>query len=149
VIPSQKITIKNEQVLADLAASIAKKLSPETVGATVIGLAGPLGAGKTTFTQKLLAAYGVEGPVTSPTYTIETVYKLPAGPFARCYHLDAYRLEGEEDLEALDFTDRLADPENLIIIEWADRVKAALPSDAIYISIGICGKETREISIRL
>lgn len=147
VVSPQKITVKNEVELADFAADFAAKLTPGSIGATVLALHGELGAGKTTFVGKLLAAFGVTDPVTSPTYTIETVYRLPQGSFARCYHLDTYRLEGEVDLDALDFTDRLADPENLIVVEWAERIKDALPSDAIHIYIKIGEKEAREISI--
>lgn len=128
-------TIHNLSELHDFAADLAAGITPNKDKATVIGLVGPLGAGKTAFVQELLSVYGVDGPVTSPTYTIETVYQLPDSPFARAYHLDAYRLEGAEDLEVLDFTDRLADPANLILIEWAARVSDLLPRNTFYIDI--------------
>lgn len=143
----QKITVQNEAELADFAADFAANLRPGSFGATVIALRGPLGAGKTTFVGKLLAAYGVTDPVTSPTYTIETVYKLPQGPFSRCYHLDTYRLEGEADLAALDFSTRLADPENLVIIEWAERVESALPSDAVWVTLTLEEGDKRSLTI--
>lgn len=133
--------------MADFAADFANKLTPGSIGATVVALIGPLGAGKTTMVGKLLAAYGVTDPVTSPTYTIETVYKLPSGPFSRAYHLDTYRLDGSADLAALDFESRLADPENLILIEWADRIKDVLPSDSKRISIQIEENEERVITV--
>lgn len=128
-------TIHSLSELHDYAATLAADITPDAEKATVIGLRGPLGAGKTALVGELLSVYGVEGPVTSPTYTIETVYQLPEGPFTRAYHLDAYRLDGAEDLEALDFSRRLKDPENLILIEWATRVEDLLPADTLYIDI--------------
>lgn len=129
------VTIHSLTELHEFAASLAADITPDADKATVIGLRGPLGVGKTAFVQELLSVYGVEGPITSPTYTIETVYQLPAGPFARAYHLDAYRLDGADDLESLDFTRRLKDAENLILIEWAARVEDLLPKDTFYIDI--------------
>lgn len=131
-------TIHNLSELHDFAANLAAEITSDEDKATVIGLVGPLGVGKTTLVQELLSAYGVQESVTSPTYTIETVYQLPDGFFARAYHLDAYRLEGVEDLEVLNFSARLDDPENLILIEWATRVAGMLPVDTFYIDIAFC-----------
>lgn len=135
VIKPATATIHSLSELHDFAAKLAVDITPDKGKATVIGLCGPLGAGKTAFVQELLSVYGVRGPVTSPTYTIETVYQLPDGPFSRAYHLDAYRLDSEEDLEALDFSRRLQDPENLILIEWAGQVQDLLPTNTLYIDI--------------
>jgi tRNA threonylcarbamoyladenosine biosynthesis protein TsaE len=82
-----------------------------------------------------LQSAGVIDPITSPTYTIETVYELPESEFRRAYHVDAYRLEGADDLKDIGFEDRFEDEHGLILIEWADRVKGILPPHAINISI--------------
>ena len=150
MIQPQKISISDQKNLAVWAAEFADELTVQNEGATVIGLVGPLGVGKTTFVQQLLAVYGVEDTVTSPTYTIETVYELPDSPFARCYHLDAYRLEDAEDLSALDFSHRLANKNNLILIEWAGVVGDALPDNTLHIEFSFKDNqdsEGREITL--
>lgn len=126
------------QTVADThkqAGEFLHSLEPDTDEAIVVGFVGPLGAGKTEFIRGLLQSAGVNDPITSPTYTIETVYELPESGFERAYHIDAYRLEGAGDLTDIGFEDRLKDEEGLILIEWADRVKDILPPHAINISI--------------
>ncbi|MEX2514583.1 MAG: tRNA (adenosine(37)-N6)-threonylcarbamoyltransferase complex ATPase subunit type 1 TsaE [Candidatus Paceibacterota bacterium] len=135
MIASATRTISGPGELRDFATNLADNLAPEPHEATVVGLVGPLGVGKTALAGELLAAYGVEGPVTSPTYTIETVYWLPNGPFSHAYHLDTYRLDGSNDLEALDFERRLENPENLILIEWADKISDILTGKTLYIDM--------------
>jgi len=103
--------------------------------ATLVGFVGPLGAGKTEFIRGLLQSAGVTDPVTSPTYTIETVYELPESEFERAYHIDAYRLESGQDLKDIGFVDRLADGKGVLLIEWADRVADILPEHTIKITI--------------
>lgn len=117
------------------AEELLDSLSAKNKEVVVVGFTGPLAAGKTEFIRGLLRSAGIKGTVTSPTYTIETVYQLPDSSFARAYHIDAYRLEGAPDLFNIGFEDRLADEEGIILIEWADRVDGALPEDAIWVDI--------------
>lgn len=67
----------------------------------VVALSGELGAGKTTFSQGILAEMGATGPFTSPTFVLMKQYNLsvPVRGIERIYHVDAYRV-GEEDLRA-------------------------------------------------
>jgi len=113
--------------------------------ATVLALDGELGAGKTTFTQQLALALGVAEPVTSPTFVIIKTYPtnqtkslsqtskpsanqpLSPTPWTQLVHIDAYRLESPAELERLNFSQLLADRQNLICIEWAKRVRSLLP----------------------
>ncbi len=104
--------------------------------ATLVTLSGELGAGKTTFTQALAKALGVTDSVTSPTFVLEKIYELPeTAPFQKLVHIDAYRLDGGHELSALGFSDLLQNPENLIVLEWPERVPDALPIPAISILI--------------
>jgi tRNA threonylcarbamoyladenosine biosynthesis protein TsaE len=119
------------------AEKLLNSLRPDTDRATVVGFVGPLGAGKTEFIRGLLRSAGVTDHITSPTYTIETVYKLPESDFTRAYHIDAYRLEGEDDLQNIGFADRLADPKNLVLIEWADNVSGVFPYKTVFVNISI------------
>ena len=95
---------------AEAGASLATRLGP---GDAVL-VSGELGAGKTTFVRGACRALGVEGPVTSPTFTIGQVYGAREGEIA---HLDLYRLPtlGGEDPALLD--DYLT-PERIAFVEW-------------------------------
>jgi tRNA threonylcarbamoyladenosine biosynthesis protein TsaE len=114
--------------------------------ATVVTLSGELGAGKTTFVQKVAHALGIEDRVTSPTFVLEKIYQLSEQRFERLIHIDAYRLDSSKELEALGFAELLADPKNLILLEWPERVADLIPEDAIAIRFDITGEE-RTISI--
>lgn len=91
-------------------------------GALVVGLSGHLGAGKTAFVKLVARELGVEETVTSPTFVIMKIYETKNPPFKRLVHVDAYRLERREELEALRFEYVVADPGNLVMIEWPENV---------------------------
>ena len=117
------------------ARSLAEVLRKRPRGrqAAIVSLIGDLGSGKTTFVKQLAAALGVRARVSSPTFLLLRSFKLrnPKFPFKKLYHLDAYRLKNKEELVALGFSKILSDPGNLVLIEWADRVKSALPKNGI------------------
>lgn len=97
----------------------------------VIGLTGPLGAGKTEWVRGLAEGLGVDTRlVTSPTFVIASEYP-GARPLA---HVDFYRLASEAELEATGFVD-LLDPGRVVAIEWSDRFPGALPVDRIEVRI--------------
>lgn len=86
----------------------------------VVILDGPLGAGKTTFTQGLARGLGVKGKVTSPTFIIAREHRSLVGG-ASLVHVDAYRLlEGGGDpagaLDSLDLDTELE--EAVVVAEW-------------------------------
>lgn len=114
--------------------------------ATVVALSGELGAGKTFFTKEIARLFGITRTVSSPTFVLERIYKLaPEYGFKHLIHIDAYRLEGGAELVSLGWNDLLADPGNLIFIEWPERVVDVIPKNARTISIAHFGEETREI----
>lgn len=117
--------------------------------ARVITLSGDLGAGKTTFAKAVAHELGVEEMVTSPTFVIERVYKLPQETgkgFVRLIHIDAYRLESDHELEALGWQEIMTDPQNLILIEWGERVPSLIPKDAMRLTFSYVDEETRTIT---
>jgi len=131
----------------EAAKQLLKDTKPSSDQATVIGFSGQLGVGKTEFIRGLLRSAGIESAVTSPTYTIETVYELPKTNFNHAYHVDAYRLEESSDLQDVGFANRLTDPKNLILLEWANSVVDILPEKTILVDISI-KKGLRVIAIK-
>ena len=86
--------------------------------ATLVYLWGDLGSGKTTFTKNLCKHLGLGVDITSPTFTILKRYSFEALGFKNLIHIDAYRLDGYNDLLKIRFDDYLQSKENLIFIEW-------------------------------
>lgn len=100
--------------------------------ATIIALVGNLGAGKTTFTQGFAEGLNIKEKIQSPTFVILKEYKLhrhkiSKSCFKNFYHIDCYRLKNEKDAKTIGLEEILKDPENLVLIEWAERVKKILP----------------------
>jgi tRNA threonylcarbamoyladenosine biosynthesis protein TsaE len=103
--------------------------------AVVVALEGELGAGKTTLVGGILRAYGIPGPVRSPTYTLVEPYEL-AGELAgrQVYHLDLYRLVDPQEVEPLGIRDLLT-AGAVLLIEWPSRAAGALPAFDLEIRI--------------
>ena len=114
----------------------------------MVGLYGDLGAGKTTFVQAVAKALGVAETVTSPTFLIFRRYTLHDSCYTNLIHVDAYRLKNSEELRKLRFDELLADPRNLILVEWADRVVDLLPKDHHKLQFEFVDDITRKISLR-
>lgn len=116
--------------------------------ATVLALAGDLGAGKTALTKVIAHELGVAQDVTSPTFVLEKIYRLPKkAPFEHLVHIDAYRLEGVHELESIGWDEALAHHGNLIVIEWPERVAPAIPPTAHTVHLRTVNETTREIII--
>lgn len=123
---------QNSQDTLAIAAKLAKHLvagMPRTA-AVVVALRGDLGAGKTTFTQGFARALGVRELPKSPTFNLAKRYAIPGTPYA-LWHLDCYRLEGRGDLNAMDMYTVFADPNNIVLIEWPERIGDGLPRDHV------------------
>ncbi|OHA17999.1 MAG: tRNA (adenosine(37)-N6)-threonylcarbamoyltransferase complex ATPase subunit type 1 TsaE [Candidatus Taylorbacteria bacterium RIFCSPHIGHO2_01_FULL_46_22b] len=115
-------------------------------GAIVLALYGDLGSGKTTLVQEIGKLLGVIETMQSPTFVIMKLYDISYKPFAKLIHIDAYRLEHADELVHLGWNELIADPKNLIALEWADRVKDLLPAGAIKICCKFVDDSTREFS---
>ncbi|MEM9564919.1 MAG: tRNA (adenosine(37)-N6)-threonylcarbamoyltransferase complex ATPase subunit type 1 TsaE [Actinomycetota bacterium] len=102
--------------------AIGAAMAPALAVGDVLVLTGDLGAGKTCFTQGLGRALGIDDPITSPTFTLANRY---AGRLV-LHHLDAYRLDGEDDAADLAL-DELQET-GVTVIEWGDRIAGLLPS---------------------
>jgi len=104
----------------------AKDFALSLSAGSLVGLVGDLGAGKTTFVQEACAALGVTNAVRSPTFVLMQIH--PTGPAAKrkgisqVCHVDAYRLENENELAHIGFADYAGDPTTIAFVEWADRI---------------------------
>jgi tRNA threonylcarbamoyladenosine biosynthesis protein TsaE len=123
-----------------IAGEIARTLSP----GQCIALDGPLGAGKTQFVRGLAVGLGANPrAVSSPTFVLLNIYKGGRLPI---FHLDAYRIAGPADLEAIGFAE-LLDQNGIVVVEWASRVASILPPKRINVDIEVLGKSDRRITI--
>jgi len=120
-------------------------LKPKKDSATVVGLYGDLCAGKTTCVQAIAKALQVGEKVASPTFVIMKVYELPnnktAQKFTHLVHIDTYRMEDPSELTLLGWSEIIANPNNLVLIEWPERVSVIMP-EHIKISLKPLENET-------
>src|SRR5437763_1528885 len=123
--------------------AVAKKLARALKGGEAIKLTSDLGGGKTTFVQGLAHGLGYDGEVTSPTFTLSRIYKLPAGP--ELHHYDLYRL-GQSGAVGDELAEDLRDPSAITVIEWAGLVQADLPKDHLRITFNVTGDTQRELT---
>lgn len=119
--------------------------------ATVIGLSGDLGAGKTAFVKCVADILGIEETITSPTFILEKIYTVPENKifgerFSRLIHIDAYRLDSGSEMRALDWDTITSDPANIIFIEWPKQVAEIMPKQAISLSFEYVDEHTRTIT---
>ncbi|MHC6201614.1 tRNA (adenosine(37)-N6)-threonylcarbamoyltransferase complex ATPase subunit type 1 TsaE [Breznakiellaceae bacterium SP9] len=110
---------------------------------TVVALRGGLGAGKTVLVKGIASRLGITETVTSPTYTIVSVYETAAQSL---YHIDAYRLSGESDFSNIG-ADEFLYGDGITVIEWADHVASLLPKDTLFIDIEIQEDGKRLITV--
>ena len=129
----------------EFAKEFLEKIEPSSNKATVIGLKGNLGSGKTTFTQFVAEILGVLDVVNSPTFVIQKIYKIDFKGFENLIHIDAYRLDKGEELLKIGWEDVYNNPKNLILIEWPERVKEILSKEAKFIEFEFVDENAREI----
>jgi len=146
-----KISTTSSKKTKEAARSLVEKVLKKSAGnsALIIALTGDLGAGKTTFVQGFCKGAGVKKRITSPTFVLVKSYKLKTKSYDKIYHIDCYRLTPEE-LAALNFQEIINNPQNIILIEWAEKIKKILPKkNAIWLKFDYGEKENeRNITLR-
>ncbi|MFO1256943.1 MAG: tRNA (adenosine(37)-N6)-threonylcarbamoyltransferase complex ATPase subunit type 1 TsaE [Gammaproteobacteria bacterium] len=119
-----EILISNATLMEKLGVALRKALKREKLKTIIVFLKGDLGAGKTTFVQGFIQAFGVKDPITSPTYTLVESYESAA---YMIHHFDLYRLDDPNELDLIGFRDYFVD-EAFCLIEWPEKGGAVLPS---------------------
>lgn len=140
--------IKNLTEFKKAVENIFKKIKINKKEATVILLSGDLGAGKTTMTQIIGKKLGIKKTIQSPTFVLIRKYKLKNKDYEFMFHIDAYRLESEKEIEKLNFKEIISSPKNLVLIEWPEKISKILPKKVKKIKIKHI-KEGREIIFSL
>jgi len=140
---------KSAKETKKVAANLTKALKNKPIlkHAFIIALEGNLGSGKTTFIQGLAKGLKIKENVLSPTFLILKQFPVSFKRYKNFYHIDAYRLKNPEELLELGFKDLLSNPDNIIVIEWVDKVKKILPKNALMIKFENLGKNKRKIEI--
>ena len=105
--------------------------------ALVVALYGTLGAGKTMFVKGFAKGAGARGKITSPTFLIMRRFPLRKNRrgFKNLFHVDAYRIKSHRELAHIDFHKILADPKNIVIVEWPSKVSGSLSNPFITITL--------------
>lgn len=174
IINNMKIVTHSEEENLKVAKNFLEKVKPKDT-AVVVGLYGNLGAGKTAFTKAVARNFGIEDIITSPTFVIMKIYSienkssrsvgfvgvgsletigtqysvLSTKYFKHLIHIDAYRLEKETELLNLGWEQIISDPQNIIFIEWPERVAGIVPEHIKVRFDTLEDPNSREISIEI
>lgn len=137
-----------EEISEDLIDEAVKRKQKDM--ASIVALSGDLGAGKTTITQAISKRFGIKGKIISPTFVIMKAYEINKkskyyASFKKLIHIDAYRLDNEDDLKKIGWESISKNKENLIIIEWPEKVKGLLNKGVFWVKLAHVEEETRSI----
>ena len=141
-----KNVIETQKMGEKLAAKILET-KPQNM-AFIIGLQGELGSGKTIFLQGFAKGLGIKEKVLSPTFVIMKKFRIkhPASNIQYLIHIDCYRLKGPKDLLDLGFKKIISDPKNIVVIEWADKIKKILPKNSFILQFYFVSQKRRRIT---
>ncbi len=140
-IDMQKLILK-ESELEGFAEKIIAKLKNNC-----ILLQGDLGAGKTRLTQCIAEKLSVKETVLSPTFVILKEYKTKHERFKKLLHMDAYRLDGSDDIRAFKIEDLLKDESSLLVIEWPEKLKMDFEA-CVKVKIRYINEKEREFELK-
>ena len=121
---------------------LGRRLARTAKAGSVISLRGSLGAGKTVFAKGFAEELGITEAIVSPTFTLVQEYEGRL----KMYHLDLYRLSGEDEFESMGGEDFLYS-DGVTLIEWSEKIDDMLPEGTWYVDITIGDDLTRTVTI--
>ena len=111
-------------------------------------LNGNLGSGKTTLVKGLAAGLGIDSEITSPTFTLMSVYPANSSLIKKLIHIDTYRLKDEKELEEIGAEDYFCANDSLCVVEWPDKISKLLQNKkTTIITIETINENERKIII--
>lgn len=127
--------------------NLGKKFAQTLKGGKLIALYGNLGGGKTTFVQGMALGLGIKRRIISPTFIIIRRYKinLENQKSKLLYHVDLYRTQTPADIKGLGIEELITDTNNIVVIEWAEKMKDFLPKQRIDVYFKYLEENKREI----
>ena len=130
--------------MADLQ-ELADKLLKAFGNYKIIAFKGEMGAGKTTLIAAICKHLGVDGAISSPTYSLVNEYKDRQGK--PIYHFDFYRLQNEHEAADMGLYEYL-DSGHLCLIEWPEKVAGMLLEEQVLtVTISVLSDSSRQILI--
>lgn len=140
---SIKLMFKTSTSSGEETKSLAAQIGQHLRGGEIFVLKGDLGFGKTEFVKGLVRGAGISEEVTSPSFTISNVYQ---GEQLTIHHMDYYRISSAGVLRD-ELQELFEDKKNVIVIEWPDVLKDAIPESSIDIKIFNKGENNRDFEI--
>ncbi len=139
----------NSSQTKELGGKLTERISKEKLKkkAVIFGLIGDLGGGKTTFLQGFAKKLGIKEKILSPTFVIMKRFQILGSKFQFFYHVDCYRIKKPKEILKLGFKKLIQHPNNIVALEWAERVKKVLPKDVVWIKFKFLGENKRKILI--
>ena len=134
---AEVVTYRPEQTQA-----LGRALGEAARAGDVFLLAGVLGAGKTCLTQGILWGLGLDEYARSPTFVLVAEYRARL----TLYHLDLYRLDSIDEVEALGLDEYLYG-DGVCVVEWADKAPGAFPPEHLFIRLEVLDEGTRRIRL--
>jgi len=152
----EKYLTTNSSQTKKLGENLAKKIIKlsQKKGALIIALSGDLGAGKTTFVQGLAKGLEIKEKITSPTFVLMKKFqirknlRLDSQKFASFFHIDCYRIQRPEEILNIGFKEIISNSQNIVVIEWSEKIEEILPKNNIKIKFDFMGQNTRKIVVK-
>lgn len=137
-------TTKSFQETQKIGEELAKDILnlPKQKHAIILCLHGNLGGGKTTFLQGFANGLGIKEKILSPTFVIMK-------KFGNFYHIDCYRLNSDKDAAELGLKEILNNPQNIVAVEWPEKIEKLLPKQTIKLDFKFVDEQTREIKLEM
>lgn len=118
---------------------------PRQKKAVIIGLTGELGFGKTCFLQGFAKGLRIKEKILSPTFVIFKRFDIRNKKFKSFYHFDCYRINDAKEMLSLGFEKIISDPDNIVAIEWPEKIAKILPKNIFKINFKFIDRHKREI----